>query len=206
MEKIDINELVSVPLTTSYWEKVYDGGGHVTFDSTRNELLLSPQAPQVPEQTFAALVILKKLKFRPVQNYVVRVEVSTEKQLRATAPNEWEVFWFFGNYRKSEKGTKEANYFILKPQAGIELGVVFDEVGQKFLKTNSAPVLEMGRRTELIFLKRGSRFRVYQDQVLILDYQDGEAAGRLYEHPGTFGLYSEDAQVRVHAFSYKELK
>ena len=205
MENIKLSELYSVPLTPSYWEIVYNGSGAVEFDRTRGDLLLLPKTPEVPQQTFAALVVLKKLKIKPLQDFAVRIEVSNERQLRTLAPNDWEVFWFFSNYRKSDKGTKEANYFILKPNSGVELGLAFDEVGQKFLKTESSPLLKLPARDELIFVKRGSNFRAYRNQMLILDYKDGETDGQLYSHGGTFGLYSEDAQVRIHSFSYKAL-
>lgn len=211
MEKVNLSELRSIPMTPAFWEVIYNGSGKVEFERQTRELLLVPKVPEVPEQTFAALVVLKQLQLNPVQDFVVRLEVSTEKQLRVgTAPNDWEVFWFFSNYRRSEKGTKEANYFILKPKSGVELGLVFDEVGQTFLKTAATPQLKIPAKNEplkeeLIFIKRGASFRAYRNQYLIMDYKDGDATSRLFTHGGTFGLYSEDAQVRVHSFSFKAL-
>lgn len=205
MESMMLSELSSVPLTPSYWEVVYNGNGRVEFDRQRKELVLIPKVPETPQQTFAALVVLKKLKIKLLQDFVVRIEVSNERQLRALAPNDWEVFWFFGNYRKSEAGTKEANYFILKPNSGAELGIAFDEVGQKFLKTDTSSLLKLPARDELILIKRGTSFRAYRNQILVLDYKEGDSEHKLYPHAGTFGLYSEDAQVRIHSFSYKAL-
>ena len=213
MEKVNLSELTSIPLTPKFWEVVYNGTGKVEFQNksqnqnTRaHEMLLLPKSPEVPEQTYAALVVLKQTQLNPVQDYIVRLEVSTEKQLRVgTPPNDWEVFWFFSNYRQAEKGTKEANYFILKPRSGVELGLVFDEVGQSFLKTGGSPLLKVPLKDELIFIKRGANFRAYRNQYLIMDYKDGDSAQTLFNHAGTFGLYSEDAQVRVHSFSFKAL-
>lgn len=203
MEKLDVNRFKDVPMTAAHWDIAYSGGGEVRFDSLTRDLVLRPKVPGTSQETYASLVLLKK-PIR-IENYAVRLEVSTLAQLRAEKPNDWEVFWFFGNYRPTPEGKKEANYFILKPRAGVELGTVFDEVGQNFLKTASSPVLHLGEKVELILIKRDGHFRVYRNQVLVLDYQDGQAESFLYSHPGTFGLYSEDALVHVHAFSYLPL-
>lgn len=203
MENLKLESLINVPLTSEHWRIAYTGGGDVHFDSKTHDLVMRPRVPGTPSETYASLVLLKKNL--QLENYAVRIEVSTLTQLRAEKPNDWEVFWFFGNYRPTPEGKKEANYFIMKPRAGVELGTVFDEVGQNFLKTAADPVLHLGEKVELILIKRGGSFRAYRNQVLVLDYQDGQAANFLYSHAGTFGLYSEDALVRVHAFSYLPL-
>lgn len=193
-----------VPMDKEHWTVVYDGGGDVLFEPLSNSLLLKPRVPESPTQTFAALVTLNTLKI-PLRDYAVRVVVSTNAQLRKDAPNDWEVFWFLGNFRWAPNGKKEANYFTLKPRTGAELGTVFDEVGQNFLKTRPGPSLKLGEPMELLLVKQGGDFRVYQGQNLILKYHDSEAQVRMFSHPGTFGLYSEDALVRIHSFEYLPL-
>lgn len=199
-------KLVSVPLTSEHWNTQYTGHGAVEFASkTQKYLLISPKYPQNEQETYAALVTLKATEQRPVKDYVVEVEVTSQKQLRPENPNEWEVFWFFGNYRMGDNGKKEANYFLSKPRTGIELGRVYQEVGQDFLSTYSRPQLHLGERSRWTFYKRGQRFRVYKDRQLIMDYTGRTPRQELYDHPGTFGLYSEDALVLIHSFAYTPL-
>ncbi len=202
MENIRLDRLISVPMTSDNWSISYTGGGEVRFDAFSHELTMQPKVPGSSQETFASLVLLKA---KPLENYVVRLEVSTLAQLRTESPNSWEVFWFFGNYRPTSDGKKEANYFILKPQSGVELGTVFDEVGQSFVKTASEPTLQLGEKIELIIIKRPNVFRVYRDRVIVMDYLQESGGPQLYSHPGLLGLYSEDALVRVHAFSYLPL-
>lgn len=204
LDSVIDEQFVRVPLTEKYWAVVYDGGGDVVFESLSESLVLRPKSPKKEAETFAALVTLKELH-SPLQDYAVRVEVSTITQLRENSPNDWEVFWFFGNYRWAPSKKKEANYFILKPRSGVEFGTVFDEVGQSFLKTKAEPVLHLGERVKLLFVKKGPRFQVYKQDKLILSYHDRDAPGQMFSHPGTFGLYSEDALVRIHSFEYLPL-
>lgn len=196
-------EFINVPLNEHYWDVVYNGGGQVQFNlNGTGDLLLRPKEPKSIGETYAALVIRKQPERNSLENYLVKVDFTVTKQLRDEAPNDWEVFWFFGNYRKDAGKSKTANYLILKPKTGVELGLVFDEVGQKFLKTQERPLLVLGQRTQLIYFKMGKTFRVYQDDQLIFDYQNPGEARSLYDQAGAFGLYSEDAEVRIHAFSY----
>lgn len=187
-----------------HWSVVFDGGGDVVFEPLSRSLSLKPKAPIKESETYAALVVLKSLP-KPLVDYAVRLEVSSYTHLRRENPNDWEVFWFFGNYRWAPNGKKEANYFILKPRSGVEFGTVFEEVGQTFLKTQAEPVLKLGERIKLLFIKQGPQFRVYRNDRLILSYRDGEVPEKMFSHPGTFGLYSEDAFVRVHSFEYRAL-
>ncbi len=199
VENLNMSKLVNVPLSKINWEIVYDGGGQVRFEDGKS-ISIRTQIPQGTENTSAALVVLKDLP-EGLSDYVVRLQATTHQQLRSSNPNEWEVFWFLSNYRIASGGKKEANYFVAKPKSGIELGTIYQEVGQDFLKTESTPVLSLGRSNELVFIKRGPSFRVYKNQELIMDYQ----GSGLFQHPGSFGLYAEDAWVSVEAFSYMPL-
>ncbi|MFS4457740.1 hypothetical protein [Bdellovibrio sp. HCB2-146] len=196
-----------VPLTPTFWKVEYDGGGKVLFNfDGSGDLLIQPQTPNRSDETFAALVLLKPSMQFPLKNYVVSIDVTTTRQLRADKPNEWEVFWFFGNYRAKTPHAKEANYFLLKPQAGAELGRAFEQVGQQFLKTDNTKTLILNKRQRFTYVKNGAHFRVYRGNQLVLDYNEKETASEgLYDHAGALGLYAEDAQVRVHSFSYRAL-
>lgn len=199
-------QMDSVPLSPYHWKIEYDGGGQVLFNPDGSgDLVFQPQPAKTSAQTFATLLLLKDTLDKPVKNYAVRIEVTTEKQLRSSTPNEWEVFWFFGNYQRGSHKNKTANYFVFKPNTGAELGRVFDEVGQHFLKTDESIDLKVGERSTFVIVKEGGRFQVYKNGVQILNYQGASMPQGLYDQAGTFGLYSEDALVRVHSFAYQIL-
>ncbi len=206
---------IQIPLTPLNWQISYDGGGAVSFnpDGT-GDIILKPQIPKTAAETYAALVLLKSTNLKPLKDYVVQIEVTTVRQLRVVSPNEWEVFWFMGNYRSTNgPDAKQTNYFMLKPNAGAELGRAFEQVGQSFLKTDSGPRLPLNVRQTFTYIKKGQHFQVYQqvsgqvhrDRKLVLDYMGKGPEDSLYDHPGSFGLYAEDALVRVHSFVYEAL-
>ncbi|WP_413585365.1 hypothetical protein [Bdellovibrio sp. HCB274] len=198
--------LLKVPLTAEYWDVVYDGGGVVKFDEDGlGELVFYPRVARKSGQTFSSLLLLKNSLVKPVNDFVVRAEVTTVRQLRSSTPNDWEVFWFVSNYRKDPKLVKTANYFLQKPNSGVELGRFFQEKGQKFLMTSQAAPLEIGARSTFYFVKQGKRYRVFRDGDLVLDYLGKEMPESLYDQAGALGLYSEDAVVRLHSFEYKIL-
>lgn len=199
-------KLNTVPLTPYHWQVEYDGGGLVQFNPDGSgDIILRPQSPKASGQTFAALLLLKDTLDKPLKNYVAKIEVTTVQQLRETVPNEWEVFWFFGNYVKGTKAAKTTNYVMVKPTSGVELGRAFDEVGQEFLKTTNLGVLQIGKRHTLIVVKQGSSWRLFMDGKDVLTYHGANMPQALYDQAGTFGLYTEDALVRIHSFSYQAL-
>lgn len=198
--------MIPVPLTPYHWKIEYDGGGQVLFNPDGSgDLIFQPQQAKTSAQTFATLLLLKDTLDRPVKNYAVQIEVTTEKQLRSSTPNEWEVFWFFGNYQGRSATDKTANYFLLKPYTGAELGRVFEEVGQHFLKTDETKEFKIGERATFIIVKDDERFQVYKNGIEIMDYQSKEMPESLYDQRGALGLYSEDSLVRVHSFAYQAL-
>ncbi|GEM_PF-2958805 len=202
VQELRISELVRVPLNEEHWQIVSTGEGRVHF--TADGLRLEPKTPRFTKETYGAWVVAKEQVLNPIADYVVRLEVTTYRQLRKE-PNDWEVFWFFGNYRAEPHLFKETNYFISKPQSGGELGRAFQAVGQEFLKTAAEPKLTLGKKTEFVYVKRGGTFKVYQDGALSFEFRESPDSKGLYPHPGTFGLYSEDALVTVHSFSYHAL-
>ena len=90
---------------------------------------------------------------------------------------------------------KETNYFTLKTN-GVELGTASHELQQNFLMTSSFPHLKLGQRHTLQITKRNERILIKVDKYKILDrnYDD------LYNHPGQFGFYCEDAEVIIENF------
>lgn len=199
---VKVSDLKNIPLDEDHWEVVSTGQGEVRFQSA--ELFLKPKTPQFTKETFGAWVIAKEIPPLPLSNYVVRVQLTVHQQLRKT-PNDWEVFWFLGNYRANPQLFKETNYFIAKPTTGGELGRAFQELGQEFLKTSSQPKLTLGKRTEFVYVKNGGSFKVYQEGRLKFEFHEIPGSQKMYHHPGTFGLYSEDASVTIHSFSYQPL-
>lgn len=195
-----------VPLTPYHWKIEYDGGGQVLFNPDGSgDLVFQPQPAKTSAQTFATLLLLKDTIARPLKNYAVKIDVTTEKQLRPSTPNDWEVFWFFGNYQKGVGAEKTANYFLLKPNSGLELGRAFEEVGQHFLKTDDSINLKIGERAVFVIVKEENHFQVFKNDIEILNYEGGSMPEGLYENLGALGLYAEDALVRVHSFSFREL-
>lgn len=199
-------QMTPVPLTPYHWKVEYDGGGSVQFNPDGSgDIVFQPRTPKTAGQTFATLLLLKDTLDRPLKNYAVKMEVTTVKQLRDATPNEWEVFWFFGNYKKARAKNKSANYFLVKPHTGVELGRAFDEVGQHFLKTEESGSIQIGERHTFVFIKEGPAAFLFQDGNQILKYHGGRMPDALYDQAGAFGLYSEDALVRVHSFSFQAL-
>ena len=195
-----------VPLTEDRWIVKYDGGGKIQFSPDgKGDLIFQPQTASTSAQTFAALLLLKDTIQKPLKNYAVKIEVTTEKQLRSSTPNDWEVFWFFGNYQQGIGKEKTANYFILKPNSGAELGRVYQEIGQQFLKTDEAVPLKIGERATFIIVKEQDHFQVYKNGEEIIDYRGRQMPESLYDQAGALGLYTEDAVVRVHSFAYQAL-
>lgn len=196
------HQLVNIPLDQNHWDVVSTGEGRILYQS--EGLTLEPKTPRFTKETFGAWVVAKESALPPTIDYVVRLEVTTYRQLRK-GPHDWEVFWFFGNYRSDPKLLKETNYFIAKPKTGGELGRAYQEVGQEFLKTAEQPKLVLGKKTEFVYVKRGDSFKVYQNGRLAFEFLGAPGERGLYQHPGTFGLYSEDALVTIHSFSYHPL-
>ncbi|MFM6930093.1 MAG: hypothetical protein ACKOX6_16605 [Bdellovibrio sp.] len=200
-------KLKSVPLTPYHWKIEYDGGGKVAFNPDGSgDLVFGPQIAKTSAQTFSTLLLLKDSLLKPIKNYVVKADITTVRQFRSSTPNEWEVFWFIGNYSKPVGSAKTANYFILKPHTGAELGRIYEDVGQHFLQTLDGNELQIGSRHTFYYIKENNRFRVFRDGDLIIDYQGKSMPEALYDHAGAIGLYTEDALVRIHSFQYQDLQ
>lgn len=176
-----------IPLASGYWTTIYDGYGSVTYDPT-NGIVLKPKAATSPTETHAALALANNLTPR---NFRLSITATVEQQLRLNSPpNPWETFWIFFNYNQTSGG-KKTNYFLLKPN-GVELGTAYDAVGQTFLQTGSASATAIGASNTYDIEKVGNHVTVSINGQKVTDY-----TGAVYDVPGSIGLYSEDAQVRV---------
>lgn len=135
----------------------------------------------------------------PFRNFRLRVRYEVLRQLRTEKPNPWETLWVLFNFRTEShrewKG-KETNYVILKPN-GVELGRAWGRADQKFLATRNEPRLEMGPLYTLLIEREGGGTRVTYDRNPPLHFSDSAWPDVTYDHPGTIGLYVEDAEVLV---------
>ena len=195
-----------IPLTENYWNLQYTGGGVVMFSdsSEYGGLVMAPQTPSQESETYAALVVSNENFVKSLKDFVFEVEVVNQQQLRELSPNPWEVFWFFFNYRIGGDGKKEANYFVPKFEKGMELGKAYGEVGQTFLKTSATPHTELTTPEKYTFIKKGQTLKVFKNKRPVFAFKGHEDV-LMYDHVGQFGLYTEDAIVKVLSVSYGEL-
>lgn len=194
-----------VPLTPYHWQVVYDGGGAVQFNPDGSgDIVYYPRTPKTSAQTFATLLLLKDTVDKPLKNYAVKIDVTTVRQLRESTPNEWEVFWFFGNYKPSGNA-KTANYVLIKPNTGAELGRAYEETGQHFLKTEEGSQIQLGVRHTFVIVKENQQLFVFKDGKQVLEFSGRQMPEALYDQAGALGLYTEDALVRIHSFAYQAL-
>lgn len=203
---LDKVPLRPIPLTENYWDLQYTGGGIVRFSesTTQSGLVMAPQIPLQENETYAALVLSNENFVKSLKDFVVEVEVVNQQQLRELRPNPWEVFWFFFNYRIGSDGKKEANYFVPKFEKGMELGRAYGEVGQTFLKTSNSPHTELTTPEKYTFIKKGQSLKVFKNRRPVFSFK-GQPDQLMYDHIGQFGLYTEDAVVKVLSVSYGEL-
>lgn len=185
---------IQASLSPENWDVIYDGFGSVAFES--DKIVLAPKAATAPGETHAALVLSSKTQDCPVKDFDVTIKATTLKQLRSGRPNPWEVFWIFFNYNPQASG-KTTNYFILKTN-GIELGKALAQVGQIFLVTKEVPKLEIGREIKYRLRKTGAKIviSINDEEVLLYEEADSESK-KIYDQPGSIGLYTEDAIVEV---------
>jgi hypothetical protein len=181
-----------IPMTTKYWQTLYNGFGKVTYNSLLG-IHLEPMASISPFETHAALV-LSKSELPP--RFRLEVQVTNERSLRENSPpNPWETFWLMFNY-KGTASQKTTNYFAFKPN-GIELGAAYDSVGQDFIYTADFPLMVWGVRNTLVITRDLNNLTVDVNgaRVLVMPLT---ASQWLLQEKGFIGLYTEDAASQVH--------
>lgn len=180
----------TVPLTSNYWTTVYDGFGSVTY--SRGGILMYPMSATTPAESHAALTLANIGK---LQNFRLTITAITEMQLRQNSPpNPWEVFWIFFNYNPAPDG-KTTNYFVLKTN-GVELGTASGSASQSFLQTAATTIPAVGQTNTFEVTKVDSHVTVSVNGIKVTDF-----TGAVFDMPGSIGLYTEDAGVKVTAVS-----
>lgn len=194
-------DLTNVELSAEAWTVLYDGFGNIQFDASG--ILMEPKAAVASSETHAALILLSETVNLPIKDFELRVVAQTVRQIRATAPNPWEVLWIFFNYNSAPVG-KTTNYFIFKPN-GLELGRAFDEVGQYFLNFSApAPVaLSVGQTYTYRLVKVAGELSVWIDDVLVLEFSGTNFPDAIYDEAGSLGFYTEDASVRIQSVEWR---
>lgn len=185
----------ALPPTPEHWRTEYDGFGKVDF---QDGVVLSPGIADRPSVTHAALVTTRALA--DLRDFAISVTFENRRALRSPAANPWEVFWLFFNYRSDGAGGKSTNYLALKPN-GLELGKAWGEVEQEFLWTAPEPTVAFGRNESFVLIKRGTSLTLRKDGK---NFALGDQA-KLFDQEGSFGLYTEDAEVVIREVKYCRL-
>jgi hypothetical protein len=181
------------------WREIYNGFGSNLF-SENDGIILEPKAARKPQETHANLVLVKKTEIHPLKDFLISMKVSTEKQLRTPLPNPWEALWVFFNYSQSENEPPKTNYFILKKN-GIEIGKAFEGSKQDLLFTQKSPQLVLGKIYWISIIKSGDQLEVLIDGSPVIHFSPVSKSVKLYDLPGSVGIYSEDARVHIYDFS-----
>lgn len=189
-------KIITGPVTTapagiiqqSDWRTEYTGYGSVNWSAAG--VSFAPKQSTQPSETHAALLLRNNTSLK---DFTVKIKAKTVKQLRVNSPpNPWECFWFLFNYTIGADGKKTANYLTLKPN-GLEIGTMNAEIGQTFLYTAATPKLTLGVFNNFQITKAGASLSASIDGDLAVVL----SATGLYDQAGTFGIYSEDAEVLV---------
>jgi hypothetical protein len=179
----------SIDLSEKNLEIVYDGFGKVTMS---HGLEMQPRMIASESGTSAALTLVKGVSLG--SKFGIRVRYLNVKGLRSPVSNAWEVFWLMFNYQTTKENKKTTNYFIFKPN-GVELGTAWNELDQKYLKTEEKPQAEWGKEYELELWRSGPDIQASIDKKVVLKFHD--AKNELYSSGQSLAFYTEDAKVQV---------
>jgi hypothetical protein len=166
-------------------KSVFDGYGTIGVGRDDSRVLsIAPQASTHPEETHAALVA----SVQSFDNFELTARMKTQRQLRQSDPNPWEVGWVVWNY----KDNTHFYYLILKPN-GWELGKRDPAYpgGQRFLATGSNRSYPVGTWNSVRIRQVGNTVRVSANGEILTKFTDTE---RPYG-AGSVGFYAEDAHV-----------
>lgn len=184
----------------------WNGYGEVAFEAQTQSLRMRPAAVRKKSETRSALVLSKqKLGEYSIEITYTNLEPTRSDESGNLRPNAWELFWLFFDYRVGNDGKKEANYLIIKPN-GTELGRAFGELGQSFFKTASRPHVGYGHVVQLNMDRTSKKVLVSANGYSFDSGSLNPFAGNLPYSPGKIGLYTEDADVRIHRVCLKTVK
>jgi hypothetical protein len=155
---------------------------------------MQPMAATRADETHAFLAVSRQA-FDTAYRFAGQVR--TVQQLRAPAPNAWEVAWLVWNY-----GDKDhLYYFVLKPN-GWEVGkrdpryvVPGVNDGQKIIATGESVKLKLGQWVAFEIRVDGAEADIFIDGRFVTRFRDTDAAPLL---AGRVGLYGEDAVCQWH--------
>lgn len=172
------------------WTVRFDGYGCVRVDAagSRSVLHMGPKAASRDFHTHAPLVLGPTFGDR----LAFHARIETVAQVRREGhPNPWEVAWVVWQYQSDER----FYYFIPKPN-GWELGKRDPAYpgGQRFLASGTDALFPIGRVYDVTVVQVRDEVAVFVDGREIARVRDPE---RPY-HSGRIGIYSEDAEIRVH--------
>lgn len=175
--------------------------GTATYSSHDGVVITPSVIATKPSETSAPLVMCSHPETLNARNFELSIIMTTDKQLRTgSAPNAWETFWLGFNWTTDSNGKKKCNFFQVKTN-GCQLSTAFDEVGETFIATPSAPVMTVGVYNLVKIKKVEKHVQVWVDDVLVIDVTDP----RIYDVAGGIGLYSEDSVARFQYLDFKKL-
>lgn len=173
------------------WTIRFDGYGCVRVDGNGGKAVLQmgPREAAREFHTHAPLVLGPEYGDRLV--FHARIETVAQVR-RAGTPNPWEVAWVLWQYQSDDR----FYYFIPKPN-GWELGKRDPAYpgGQRFLASGTDARFPVGRVYDVTVVQLRDEVAVFVGGREIVRVRDPE---RPY-YSGRIGIYSEDAEVRVHS-------
>lgn len=175
------------------WSTVFDGFGWVRSGASA-VVAMAPMPSTRPSETHAGLVRSKSAH----TDFDLSMQMRTVRQLRSgSPPNPWEVAWAVWNYADNE----HFSYLILKPN-GWELGKADPAYpgAQRFLATGETP-FPIGPAYLVRIRQEGNVVTLWADGRQLVSFRDDE---RPYTS-GSFGLYTEDAEVEFDAITVVDL-
>jgi hypothetical protein len=169
-----------------HWIDRFGGGTVQVVQAASGGLVfsLSPRASTRPSQTAAALVT----SIASFGDMDETVTATTLTQLRASAPNPWEVAWVLWHYTDNQ----HFYYVALKPN-GWELGKEDPAYpgAQRFLATGFRPMFPVGVPYTVRVVQVQGQMVVYVNGAFLVRYTDKQTPYL----SGSLGLYCEDAHV-----------
>ena len=169
------------------WVIAYKGGGIIDVVSDNHEINNNVVVlePEFVENETRAPLLLTKEKYK---DFILSLDVRTDKQLRPENPNPWEVAWVLWRYVDDT----HFNYFTLKPN-GTECGKYdggVNPVDQLFICDSEFPTTYIGKWDHWDIIVKGDHITILVNGKIIHDFDDNSSFDT-----GQIGLYNEDART-----------
>ena len=175
------------PSPNGNWVIAYKGGGIIDVmadnaNSSNNVIVLEPEF--VENETRAPL-LLTSGKYT---DFILSLDVRTDKQLRPENPNQWEMAWVLWRYVDET----HFNYFTLKPN-GTECGKYdggINPIDQLFICDSPFPTTYIGKWDHWDIIVKGDQITILVNGKIVHDFEDVSSFDT-----GRIGLYNEDART-----------